>query len=67
MSKFEDRKRVILEAMRVLDRPIWAGDVAPRISDQEQFRAAFLALLDEGAIERRPGAKGARTYYRLAK
>ena len=63
MPKLEERKQAVLEAMKRLGRPIWAGDVAIKAVDQEAFRAAFRALLDEGKIVRRPGAKGDRAYY----
>ena len=63
MQKLEERKQAVLDTMKRLDRPIWAGDVAINTVDQEAFRAAFRALADEGEIVRRTGAKGDRAYY----
>jgi hypothetical protein len=61
--KHEERKHLILKAMRELERPVWAGDVTARVGEQEMLRAAFRALVEEGKILRLPGAKGARAYY----
>jgi ribosomal protein L19E len=63
LAKLDERKRLVLETMQRLSRPIWAGDVAAKAVDQELFRMAFRALVDEGKIVRKPGAKGDRAYY----
>jgi hypothetical protein len=63
MAKLEERQRFVLEAARRLSRPLWAGDVATNAMEQELYRAAFCALVDEGKLLRRPGAKGSRAYY----
>jgi hypothetical protein len=63
LAKLEERKRFVVETMRRLDRPIWAGDVATNAMEQELYRAAFRALAEEGKVVRRPRGKGARAYY----
>jgi hypothetical protein len=63
LAKFEERKLIILEMAQRLGRPIWVGDVTLRVADQEKYRPAFRALVDDGKLVRRPGAKGSRSYY----
>ena len=65
MSKLNERKCAILNALHELDRPVWAGDVAETVAEREAFRTALRVLAKEGKIRRYPGAKGARAYYRL--
>jgi hypothetical protein len=43
MAKLHERKQIVLETMRRLGRPIWAGDVARNAMEQELYRAAFRA------------------------
>lgn len=62
-AKLDERKRFVLETARRLGRPIWAGDVATNAVDQEVYQKAFRALVEEGKLVRRPGAKGGRAFY----
>jgi hypothetical protein len=63
VAKLDERKRLALETARCLGRPIWAGDVASNAVDQELYRQAFRALVEEGELVRRPGPKGGRAFY----
>ena len=63
LAKLEERKRIVLETMQRLGRPIWAGDVSTNAMEQEVYRPAFRALVEEGRIARRPSAKGVKAYY----
>jgi hypothetical protein len=63
LARLEERKQFILDTIRRLGRPIWAGDVAINVADQVLYRPTFRALVAEGKLVRRPGAKGNRAYY----
>jgi hypothetical protein len=63
MGAFDRRKQFILETMTKLDRPIWIGDLAATVPQQENYRPVLRALEYDGLIVRRPGPKGGRAYF----
>ena len=63
MATLDERKAFVLEQARLLGRPIWVGDVATNAIEQESYRAAFRALVEERKLVRRPGPMGGRAYY----
>ena len=65
VSKLEERKQLVLQAMHRLQRPVWIGDLAVRASDCELFRPAFAALSNEGRIVRKRRHGASRVYYDL--
>ena len=61
----DERKALIIEAMRRLRRPIWIGDLGPSASEYASFERAFRSLLAEGRIALDHRAARGRKYYAL--
>ena len=64
-STQEARKARILQTIERLDRPIWLGDLDPKVSEHGALRAALRELQEAGLIVARREGPGRRVYYSL--
>ena len=63
-QSLEQRKENLLRAIGSAAAPMWISELS-RTSEQTSVHTALRALINERKVEQ-TGAKGRRTYYRLA-